>query len=66
MSHPKHCYCLKRSCRRGRPLCRRADNPRNVTCQCPAYHYPHRLGSGNCTANPRSAERMNAIVWGSP
>lgn len=58
------CYCLKPGCRRGRPLCRRTDNPRNFTCYCSNYHYPHRLGSGQCSANPRAVERMNALCYG--
>lgn len=59
-----YCYCKKRGCRRGRPLCRRTDSQRNLTCQCCAYHYPHRLGSGRCLANPKGAERMNELAWG--
>jgi hypothetical protein len=64
MAQAVGCYCKRRGCRRGRPLCRRADNPRNLTCQCCAYHYPHRLGSGRCLANPKGAERMNELAWG--
>ncbi len=64
MSHPAHCYCLKRGCRRARPLCRRTDNPRNVTCNCHSMHYPHRIGSGVCLYNTKGAERMNALAYG--
>lgn len=58
------CYCKRRGCRRGRPLCRRSDNPRNSTCNCVGYHFPHRLGSGRCQANPAGAERMNRLAYG--
>lgn len=35
----------RKGCRRGRPLCRwRRPRP----CDCGAYHYPHREGSGRC------------------
>lgn len=59
------CTCLKRNCRRGRALCRRQDNPRNLNCNCPAYHFVHRIGSGRCLSNPKGVERMNAVVYGS-
>jgi hypothetical protein len=38
-------YCRKRTCRPGRPLCKRR---RPTPCQCGLYHYPHRPGSGLC------------------
>lgn len=50
--------CFKPACRKARPLCRRKDNPRNDTCNCGNYPYPHRLGSGRCQAHPKAAERM--------
>lgn len=52
------CYCKRPECRPGRPLCRRTDNPRNVTCTCDHYHYPHRAGSGRCVQNPEGMARM--------
>lgn len=64
MNHPARCYCHKPACRRGRPLCRRTDNPRNVTCNCPNLHFPHRLGSGLCVSNPKAQARMNELAWG--
>lgn len=54
MSCPTRCYCRKPACRLGRPLCRRTDNPRNITCNCGSY----------CLANPKGAERMNQLAWG--
>ncbi len=66
MPHPSHCYCRKPGCRKGRPLCRRTDNPRNVTCNCSNYWYPHRIGSGRCQFNPAGQDRMNLLVYGPP
>ena len=39
-----------KGCRLGRPLCRwrRATNPKRRVCECPAYWFPHRIGSGLC------------------
>ena len=49
-------------CRKGRPRCR--EMRRLATgrgpCICPAYHFPHRFGSGVC-GNPML---MNDLVWG--
>jgi hypothetical protein len=64
MTIPARCYCRKPGCRRARPLCRRTDNPRNVTCNCGSYHYPHRLGSGRCLAHLQGRDRMNELAWG--
>jgi len=50
--------CFKPKCRKARPLCRRIDNPRNYTCNCNNYPFPHRRGSGRCQENPNAAERM--------
>ena len=61
MSKRRGCTCpdkRKRRCRRGRPLCRRQDNPRNLTCTCSAYWYPHRVGSGQCLSHPDSEKRQ--------
>jgi hypothetical protein len=50
MARPAVCWGAanhkhKPGCRKGRPLCRwRRASP----CTCPAYHYPHRNGSGRC------------------
>lgn len=60
------CSCKKRGCRRARPLCRRTDSARNLTCGCPAYGWPHRVGSGLCWHGSTGQERMNALAWGSP
>jgi hypothetical protein len=50
---PRQCnqYEHAKGCRPGRPLCRwmrrvRAD--KRGVCDCPAYHFPHRRGSGLC------------------
>jgi hypothetical protein len=56
------CRCKKRGCRRGRPLCRRKDNPRNVTCTCDHYDYPHRMGAGRCVQHPEGMQRMWAYL----
>ena len=68
MPHPvRGCTChgeRKAKCRKGRPLCRRSDVPRNVTCNCGAYHFPHRTGSGLCLDNPRSQQRLNKVLYG--
>ena len=56
----------KHKCTPGRPRCRRADSKRNRTCLCGGYHYPHREGSAQCSANPSHAQRLNALAWGSP
>lgn len=39
-----------RACRKARPRCRwrRALSPTRRVCECPAYHFPHRSGSGAC------------------
>jgi len=58
------CSCGRKGCRRARPLCRRRDNPRNKTCTCGNYHFPHRTGSGLCANTERGASRMNALVYG--
>ncbi len=59
------CYCKKKGCRPGRPLCRRVDaRKRNATCYCTNYHYPHRAGSGLCIENPKGQERMNELCYG--
>jgi hypothetical protein len=50
--------CGKPHCRRARPLCRRKDNPRNLTCECGGYPFPHRVGSALCRLNPSSQARM--------
>ncbi len=54
----------KHKCTPGRPLCRRTDSKRNRTCLCGGYPFAHREGSGNCSANPTSTERMNALAYG--
>lgn len=54
--------CRKPACRKARPLCRRADNARNGQCNCGNYHFPHRVGSGRCQANPSATARMWAEV----
>jgi hypothetical protein len=54
----------KHKCTPGRPLCRRTDSKRNRTCNCDAYPYVHREGSGRCFANPNSTERMNELAYG--
>jgi hypothetical protein len=40
----------KANCHPARPLCkaRRRASAKYRTCECGAYHFPHRLGSGNC------------------
>ncbi len=50
--------CFQTKCRRARPLCRRKDNPRNLTCTCSAYHFAHRIGSGRCIHHPDSEKRQ--------
>jgi hypothetical protein len=45
-------------------MCRRTDNPRNETCNCANYWYPHRIGSGQCQYNAKGQERMNALAYG--
>jgi hypothetical protein len=64
MTKIRGCTCHKRACTRGRPLCRRTDSPRNVTCNCGNYPYPHRLGSGRCQAHPEGQARMNELAYG--
>jgi hypothetical protein len=59
------CYCKRKGCRPGRPLCRRADaKPRNARCYCCAYAFPHRVGSGACLSNPKGPERLNELIYG--
>jgi len=71
MSAVRGCACAdpyrlgsKHKCTPGRPLCRRTDSKRNQTCYCGGHHFPHRLGSGTCMANPRAQERLNELVHG--
>lgn len=58
------CSCKRKGCRKGRPLCRRKDSKRNQTCGCPAYGWPHRVGSGRCFHSKKGAEKMNALAYG--
>lgn len=56
--------CRSVKCRRGRPCAKRKDNPRNATCYCTNYHFPHRTGSGRCESNSAGIARMNELVYG--
>ena len=49
---------------RPRPRCGRTDSPRNMTCYCSNYHFPHRTGSGRCQFHPDGAQRMAEYVYG--
>lgn len=47
-----------KGCHPARPLCRwmRRVQPQRQMCDCGAYHFPHRRGSGAC-GDPMKAER---------
>lgn len=69
MKAPARCYGNGRTghvhakgCHRARPLCRamRATHPRRSVCNCPAYWFPHRVGSGRCGNH----EAMDRFVHG--
>lgn len=58
---PAQCWGPKREqhaikCRPARPACRWRRRERGL-CECVAYHYPHRSGSGRCLEGPHGAER---------
>jgi hypothetical protein len=54
--HPVHA----KGCRIGRPACpMRRKEAGHITCDCPAYPFPHRAGSGIC--NPL---KRNEAMWG--
>ena len=56
-----HVKCLS-DCRKARPRCRnmRAKSLKYELCECGAYHFPHRKGSGLC----RNQMRLWLIVFG--
>lgn len=55
-----HAWCGKPGCRPARPLCAkmRAKTLKYQACDCGAYHYPHRRGSGRCNFHPDGAARQ--------
>lgn len=63
------CSCQREGCRISRPLCARmrARTTKYESCSCPAYHYPHRRGSGRCDFHPdatrRQFEQFTGQLW---
>ncbi len=55
-----HRWCGSAACRTARPLCAkmRAKTLKYQVCECPAYHYPHRRGSGRCDFHPDAVVRQ--------
>ena len=68
VKRPKQCHGNEHfqkhanGCRPARPLCRwmRRVQPQRRACECGAYHFPHRFGSGRC----QHPERMELYVYG--
>lgn len=60
---PPKCWGERREqhaikCRPARPACRwRRKAMGYVTCECPAYPFPHRVGSGSCADATQVAHR---------
>lgn len=57
----QYAYHHNKQCRPGRPLCKKARRAAGQeTCECPAYRFVHRKGSGECYYGKKAIEAAMA------